>query len=212
MGTPVASPPNTPLAPGMPPPWRRRWRRFGVWPVLAVAITLGCAAGTVLGARLLKSNSDSKAHAAFRQSSIESPRRCSSRSSANRTWSSPRPGSFSRIRAPQTPTFTRGRRRCRRCSGSPSSSPGARSGWCRKQSSAPSPRSSSAPPRAAARSSRSRPAAALLLPGGGGAGPRFPAGGAGGVDYCAESSLIASRDTGKGIYTAVNLGEEPSWR
>ena len=208
MGTPVASPPDTPLAPGMPPPWRRRWRRFGVWPVLAVAITLGCAAGTVLGARLLKSNSDSKAHAAFRQSSIEVASTVQlaiqreqdlvvtaagfflqdpGASNANfHAWST----SVQALqRFPELVTW-----------GEIRLVPEAKLGAFAAQFFSAAAGGGAFKPIPAG----SRPyyclAAAVQDRV---SQPAVPAG----VDYCAESSLIASRDTGKGIYTAVNLGE-----
>ncbi|MGA2756311.1 MAG: EAL domain-containing protein [Solirubrobacteraceae bacterium] len=179
-----------------------------MWPLLAIAITFACAAGTVFGARLLKSSSDAKTHAAFRQSSIEVASTVQlaiqreqdlvvtaegfflddpdASTAGFHAWST----SLQALqRFPELVTW-----------GEIRLVPAAKlTAFATKFFGAPAGAGAFTPIPPGARPYYCLAAAVQDRA----SQPAVPAG----VDYCAASSLITSRDTGKGTYTAVNLGE-----
>ncbi len=213
MGTPggtpqLATPPVSATAD------RHGGRRLHMWAVVAVVLAFGCAAGGVIGARQVAASNDAKTGAAFRQSSIEiaatvrlaiqreqdlqvtaagfflqDPQATNVQFAA---WSTSVQalrrfpelvnwGEIVVVPAPQLSAFA-----ARFVSGSPGATAVGRS----------------FEPIPAGKRPYYCLVAALQHSA---AQPALPAG----VDYCATSSLIESRDTGQGIYTAVNLGRGP---
>ena len=71
MGLRTRNPPDATVAPGSAASRRERSKRLRMWSIVAVVVVFGGAAGAVLAARWVATSNAAKSHAAFKQSSIE---------------------------------------------------------------------------------------------------------------------------------------------
>jgi diguanylate cyclase (GGDEF)-like protein len=205
-----SSVPNVERGYASPPPGRHRRIRLRSWTFVAVAVVLGCSAAAVFGSRSVASSDAAKARSAFRQSSIEVAATVQLAIQRERDLEVTTAGFFlvdpraSNVQFKNWSTSVQALRRFPELLNwgeivvVPAAQLHAFAARFVTGPSGPDPGGALTPIPAGARPYYCLVAALQHRAG----TPALPAG----VDYCASSSLIASRDTGVGIYTAVDFG------
>jgi diguanylate cyclase (GGDEF)-like protein len=203
---------NSPDPPGAAVPYARgaaAWKRLRVWSVVALAVAIGGAAGSVFAARSVANSATARARAAFRQSSTGIAATLDLAIQREQDLLVTATGFFLGAPAAGNAQFRSWSTSVQALQRFPELVdwgeiqlvPASKLAAFAARSAAGSAHTQTLHPiPAGARPYYCLVAALQDRPG----QPNLPAA----LDYCAESRLLALRDTGRGLYTAVNLGHE----